>query len=319
MMDLFPTPARYVLQYRPGEDDTLVVSLDGEAIGELLRRAGYAVWGSDRPLTLVWVAVDRGSEGREIIAADDPDDTAVTSFGPPDDGDDDSNRLLRERIVDAAERRGIPLLFPLLDTEDLRAVSFSDVWGGFDEALLDASRRYGTSSILVGRVRDGDAFGNRWSYYYGSQRLEWSGGPENAVNLLADALAEQFAYAGNAPVENVNLTISGIDGVGAFGTVQRMLASQTVIESYRIDIVEGDQIRYDVAVRGGIDRLASALEFSGVLERPDWLDADRYFGGGGDTATLDYVFKPYAFEPDPPAAGEQPDAQPSAATPRPER
>ena len=41
---LFPNPARYVRQYRPGPDDTLIVSLDGPALdvaGELPARYGF--------------------------------------------------------------------------------------------------------------------------------------------------------------------------------------------------------------------------------------------------------------------------------------
>ena len=57
----------------PGEDNTLWVSFDGEAIERTLREAGQTVWGIDRPLTLVWLAVDWGRGEREVIAADDPE------------------------------------------------------------------------------------------------------------------------------------------------------------------------------------------------------------------------------------------------------
>ncbi len=57
---LFPRPGDYVVQYRSGPDDTLFVSFDGDAVEDVLRAAGKTVWGSDRPLTLVWLAVDWG-------------------------------------------------------------------------------------------------------------------------------------------------------------------------------------------------------------------------------------------------------------------
>ncbi len=57
---LFPNPASYVVQFRPGADDTLWVSFDGDAVENALRQAGQTVWGSDRPLTLIWLAVDWG-------------------------------------------------------------------------------------------------------------------------------------------------------------------------------------------------------------------------------------------------------------------
>ncbi len=304
LMGLFPTPARYVLQFRRGEDSSLVVSLDGNAIEALLRRAGQPVWGNDRPLTIVWLAVDWGLGEREIVGADDPDDLT-----PEAARSIDRNRLLRERVMAAAERRGIPVLFPLLDTEDLQNVSFSDIWGGFHDSLIDASRRYGSSSVMVGRVRGGELFRNRWDYYFGGQQLEWSGGPETAVNLMADALAEQFAYAGDAPVESVVLSVAGVDSVSAYGTVQRFLRDLSVIDGYQVESVEGDQIRFRVRVQGGTERLASALEFSGILQRRDWRDVQDMFGTQDGADTLDYVYRPFLSEP--PAEIEP--VQPSAA------
>jgi hypothetical protein len=128
---LFPDPARYVLRFQPGEEErTLRVTLDGAAIERVLRSANVTVWGNDRPLTLVWLAVDWGQGEREIVSAGDAalDADAARSI--------DRNRLLRERVQDAAMRRGIPVAFPLLDAEDLRQVNFADVWGGFDDRLL---------------------------------------------------------------------------------------------------------------------------------------------------------------------------------------
>ena len=169
---LFPDPSIYVVQFRRGEDDTLLVSFDGGAIEEVLRAAGQTVWGSDRPLTLVWLAVDWGQGEREIIGADDPQRRQDQARSI------DRNRLLRQRVLDIAERRGLPVVFPLLDTVDLQNISFSDIWGGFDEALVAASQRYDADSILVGRIRATSNQRNRWSYYFGDEEQNWSGEPE---------------------------------------------------------------------------------------------------------------------------------------------
>ncbi|NOX67601.1 MAG: DUF2066 domain-containing protein [Gammaproteobacteria bacterium] len=281
---LFPNPGRYVLQFRPGENDSLVVSLDGPAMERVLRQAGKPVWGSDRPLTLVWLAVDWGGGDREIVAAD-ATLAATQSI--------DRNRQLRERVQAVAKRRGIPVLFPLVDTQDLESLSFSDIWGGFDDAVLEASRRYGARSVLVGRIRAEEAFRDRWTYYFGDQERQWSGNPEMSVNELADLIASQFAYRGDAPVETVDLTISGIDSIFAYGAVQRFLKNLSVIDSYRIDRADGDEILFRIQVQGGRDRLAAALEFSGILERDNWLDATGFYETTSNAPSLDFVYRPY--------------------------
>jgi len=277
---LFPNPASYVVQFSPGADDTLWVSFDGEAIERVLRQSGQTVWGSDRPLTLIWLAVDWGQGEREIIGADDAQRRRDEARSI------DRNRLLRERVLDMAERRGLPIVFPLLDTTDLQSVSFSDIWGGFDEALLSASERYEANSILVGRIRPESSERNRWSYYFGDELRTWNGEPEFVVGLVADMLGEEFAISGNAPVESIGLTVAGIATVEAYGAVQKLLSGINVIESYSITQVEGDTIRYRVKALGGAERLRRALRFNGLIEQngfdgsrfpPDALDSSLQF------------------------------------------
>ena len=54
---------------------------------------------------------------------------------------------------------GLPIALPLLDLEDMTAVTFADVWGGFDEPVQRASTRYRADATLIVGVRPG-AFGN---------------------------------------------------------------------------------------------------------------------------------------------------------------
>lgn len=265
---LFPNPASYVVQFAPGADDTLWVSFDGGAIEKVLRSAGETVWGSDRPLTLIWLAVDWGQGEREIISADDPARSRDEARSI------DRNRLLRQRVLDVAERRGLPVAFPLLDTIDLQNVGFSDIWGGFDEALIAASVRYEADSILAGRIRPASSQRNSWSYHLGVEERAWTGEPELVIGLVADLLAAEFAISGNAAIESIELTIAGINSVEAFGAVQNLLAQLTLIESFSIAEVEGDRIRYRVEALGGVDRLRRALRLKGLIEQ-NGFDGDR--------------------------------------------
>jgi len=281
---LFPNPASYVVQYRPGPDDTLWVSFDGDAVEDVLRRNGQTVWGNDRPLTLVWLAVDWGRGEREIIGADDPErsDDEARSI--------DRNRLLRQRVLDIAERRGLPVAFPLLDTEDLARVSFSDIWGGFDELVIAASERYEANSVLIGRIRPESSQRNRWSYYFAGEQRVWNGEPELVISLVADQLAAEFAIGGDAPLETVELSITGITSVDAYGSVQRILSGLNVVDSFTIAAVEGDRIRYRVISHGGADRLARALRLSGLIEQDRVDDGDFPLVSSGDSMLVSLEF-----------------------------
>jgi hypothetical protein len=282
---LFPDPASYVVQFRPGDEDTLWVSFDGDAIENTLRRAGQTVWGSDRPLTLVWLAVDWGQGEREIIGADD-------ALRSRDEARSiDRNRLLRQRVLDIAERRGLPVSFPLLDTIDLQNLSFSDIWGGFDDPLIAASARYEADAILVGRIRAASSQRNRWSFYFGGEERSWTGEPELVLGVVADMLAAEFAISGNAVPESVDLSIAGIDSVEAFGAVQNLLAETNIIEKFSIVEIEGDRVLFRIEAVGGAERLRRALRFGGLIEQ-NGFEGDR-FGIDPFEQSLEFFYSPH--------------------------
>jgi hypothetical protein len=283
LQELFPDPAAYVMQFRPGLEESLWVSFDGKAIEKTLRDSGQVVWGADRPLTLVWLAVDWGQGSREIIGADDPE------RGQGEGRSIDLNKRLRERVLAIAEKRGLPLVFPLLDTTDLQAVTFSDIWGGFDERIIDASERYDANSVLIGRIRPSPGREN-WSYYFSNEQRSWNGPPEVVVGQVADLLAAEFAVGGNAPIETVALGVSGIQTVEAYGTLQKLLTGLSVIENFMIVEVSGDRVSYRVDVRGGADRLGRALRFNGLIEQ----DRIARFGDiePADNTVLEFFFSP---------------------------
>nr|MDJ0907511.1 DUF2066 domain-containing protein [Woeseiaceae bacterium] len=290
---LFPEPAAFVVQFQPGQDDTLIVTFDGEAIETVLRNAGQTVWGSERPLTLVWLGIDWGGGERNILGAAD----APAMDAPADDAETllnaDLSELLRERLLAVADRRGVPIVLPLLDAEDLEQVTYADLRGGFDEVILAASERYQADSILIG-VMDAEAIEpNRWRYYFGPERRDWLGEPEQIVPLVADMLAAEFAIQGDAPLRTVALTVAGIETVDAYADLQQRLREVRVIERLAIERVDGDRISYSVDVRGGGERLARALRFAGFLE-DERIDYGTGFGTDpyALVPTLNFYYEP---------------------------
>jgi len=195
---------------------------------------------------------------------------------------------LRERVLEIADKRGLPLVFPLLDTTDLQGVTFSDIWGGFDDRIVDASERYGANSILIGRVRPSSSQRNRWTYVFGSETRTWTGSPETVVAQIADMLAAEFAVGGDAPLERVALNVSGVQTVDAYGSLQETLSAVSLIENFKITAVAGDVVSYQVEVRGGVDRLRRALRFAGLLEQTDSGD----FSGLEPATALEFFYSP---------------------------
>lgn len=258
LAELFAEPADYVLGYRPGAEGTLWVSFDGRAIAATLRSAGRPVWGSDRPLTLVWLAVDRGRGDRELIGAGERQpgvDSGRTA---------DPNAFLRERLLERAAARGIPVAFPLLDAADREAVSASDVWGGFDERLLAAARRYDAPSVLIGRARDAGARIS-WRWVFDGEERNWSGDPETAVARIADSMAGEFALLAADGGETVALSVDGVRSLTAYGELSRYLRSLSIVEALGVREVRGDTIVFELRLLGDTARLRRTLAAGDML------------------------------------------------------
>ena len=62
---------RYVQQYRDTQDGQLWVSFDAAAIDRWLAQNNQPLWGRERPVTFVWLAVQTGAQSGTVITADD--------------------------------------------------------------------------------------------------------------------------------------------------------------------------------------------------------------------------------------------------------
>jgi len=254
---LFEDPSRLVQGYRRGADQTLWVTFDGRAIAARLREAGRAVWGSTRPLTLLWLAVDRGGGERELIAAED--EPAPSAEAP--DGDPD--RFLRQRVEEVARARGLPVVWPLLDAEDRGRVAFSDVWGGFEQPVIEASARYDANSILLGRI-DADGFQlPRWTWYFGGEQRRWRASVEDAMHRVADLMAAQLAAVGDERATSVRLTVTGVDNLAAYADVSRYLATVSIVREVSLEQLGDNALTYRLELLGASERLGRVLRVSG--------------------------------------------------------
>ncbi len=81
--------SRYVASYRRAGGNQLAVTFDGAAIEKAVDASGLAFWGNERPVTLVWLAIDRGGGRRALVSASD-------------------TSAEKSRIDTNAERRGLP-------------------------------------------------------------------------------------------------------------------------------------------------------------------------------------------------------------------
>ncbi|WP_197495698.1 DUF2066 domain-containing protein [Acidihalobacter yilgarnensis] len=265
-------PAQYIQQYayqqQPGTPASAATSLqlrvdfDPPAIDSLLRAAQLPLWGRERPLVVMWVGVDGDRNDRFIVGSDG----------------DQPHPGARGALQQAADTRGLPVLFPLLDLQDQAAVHFSDLDGGFMDSIVTASARYEANAVVAGVVRPsaGSQWRGQWWLAFRGRTDHWStqGASRDTVlaagvDGVADRLAASLAVSGTAQPnqagDRVDVEISGVGQVAVYARIEHLLGHLAPIASARVVAVAGDTVTFSVVPRGSASDVARNLALVGWL------------------------------------------------------
>jgi hypothetical protein len=228
-----------------------------EIVNEL-ERANWPVWGAERPSTLLWIAVDFGDGQRALMGA-----SPVAAEWSPELAE--FMLQLREELDAVASERGLPITFPLLDLEDRTAISFAEVWGGFDGLIAAASTRYGADALLVGRVAK-SSFGLdvRWNLLEDGRSSAVLGGDvRGGLDWLADQYAGQYGTLGGARIARI--AVLDVTSLDTYARVMSHLESLSVLQSVDVEGFDGSTLNLRVAAPGDDRVVERVLTLGGVL------------------------------------------------------
>lgn len=271
VMGQFSAAETYVQQYRTDPDGAVWVLFDQVALRRALDGAAQPVWGEERPTTLVWLVMDYGTGSRDILAAESDVERDLELFETPSpDGYPERQMAVREILQTTAVERGLPLVLPLVDSEELGVVSIPDIWGGFTESLVLASERYGVNAILVGRarVRSMESIEVRWTLMFGDERFDWDGPVASGPDRLADFYAARLATSSSASGQ-MQLRVDGVNSLDDYGRLSQYLSTLDVIEDFSVDQVAGETVVFSLLVRGDTDRLMRSIALQRILQPID--------------------------------------------------
>jgi len=254
---LFPNPAALVQKYTVQPGNRLRVDFDPAAMRTALDSAGLPLWDVDRPLIVVWLAIDGGEDARVILA--DGSANSVELEG-------DALLQFQQTLLDVASQRGLPVVIPLLDAIDITRVTFADVRDTVREPIVAASERYGAEALLIGRTDSLDINSQavRWTLIAGDEEASWEGtvasGSAEAANILSQQLAT-YADAGGVQ----KLIVTGIDSFAQYGSVLQYLRSLSIVERVSILRVDDRSVEFELGVRGDAERLRRTFDTSALL------------------------------------------------------
>jgi len=222
------------------------VDFSSALIDELLTSASIPIWDSNRPSVLVWMALQDEAGNRSLMTAD-------------------INNDIIELIKEFADRRGLPLLFPVLDFEDRRSLNEDLVWTLNEEAIRNASNRYGADSILTGRLHftaSGELVG-LWQFLFQGEAVVFDGFSTDLREYLhgplarvTSQLASYFAIVpDSATKEMVQLRIDGVKSLQEYSSLLSYVSGLGLVESVRAAQLDGERLELRLGLVGDAQQL----------------------------------------------------------------
>jgi hypothetical protein len=264
--------ARYVKQFRyinrklAGDEEFeegrlfLRIDFDQNLIESLLRDNKFPVWGRERPSSLLVISYDV-NENIKLVS-------------------DDATPDLIEALDQAALIHAVPVLFPLMDLQDIALVKIGDIISRQYDNINTMATRYSPDALLVGQIigRSGKGWQGDWEVRFADQIFKWQFEAssrkaiiDQVVKHLAKILALEYALEDHRRVEqSILLSVSALEGIDKLIKVQKYLKSLSVVDSVRVAMVNQNVITYRLKLRNNPEDLQRLIEFGEVLEQEDF-------------------------------------------------
>ncbi len=286
LLPLIESAETHMRSYNPLDRERVRVEFIPSRVDQWLETQGWPVWGAERPMTLLWVAVDSGWGERAILSTRLADPATL-----PDERTSPEMLELLQAVAEelrlAADERGLPITLPSMDRLDAESLSFVDVWGGFDERIARASGRYPVEAHLAVRVSVGEpGYDVRSTLVHEeSTRVVTSRNLRDGLDWLANDFAAEFSMAGG--LRSFPLTVLDIASLADYGEVMTYLEALSVLDGVEVEALGGRVLDVRLTTRSEEDVLRRVLALDGVL-LPVGAgdDGDTGSAGGSDPGAL---------------------------------
>lgn len=233
----------------------LVMAFSPTAVENLLRGTGLPYWPVQRPTTLLWLVEDDVTEGKRLV--NDPNDPVV------------------QGLFSAGQKRGLPLLLPLLDLDDQLAINAEQVWNLDQDAVLTASERYSADTVLIGRYSRTSAgkWWTTWQFFHRGDGHNFDLRGEDGVLVgqqaltpLADHLAKLYALKVNREATaQLFVQVNPVNNFGTYRKTLDYLHKLPVITSFNLVAVTNESLLFSFQLNGTFDQLKNTLALDAKL------------------------------------------------------
>ena len=227
----------------------LTMQFEGKSIQGLVKRGKLPRWGANRPSILVWMAIDDGAQ--RLIMSD-----GVEHVG-------------QKALQSGALKRGLPLIYPLNDLDDSMTLPIEQLWGMFDDPIVQASKRYGAESVLASRIYktvEGKWKG-QWSFYLKGNKqnfvFETATLDQQVLEGLtasAQVLANSFALKPSIQdASSLSIQISAVKSLSDYAKVTQYLEKMAITKQVAVMKVNKDRLFMSLKLNGTVKQLKQTL------------------------------------------------------------
>ena len=281
--------ARYVKQFRyinrkdensEGFDSGqlfLKINFNQRLVEGLLRENNFPVWGRERPGSLLVVSYDVNEKIRLVSGETTPE--------------------IVDLLDKSAVKLGVPVLFPLMDLEDIALVNIGDIVSRQYENIDILADRYGPDALVIGQIvgRSGRGWHGDWEVRFAEQVFRWKFKAsskqevvDQAIRHLARVLALEYALEDHRRVDEALLmSVSAMPKFNQLIAVQRYLESLSVVDSVRIALISDDVVTFKLKLRNDAEDLQRLIELGEVLEQ---LDLPQINAQDDSQVILNYLY-----------------------------
>lgn len=242
----------------------LKISFDPDGVNRLIQGLGLPVWGKIRPDILAWVAINK-DQSQQLLSLENADSDITPLFET------------------AADKRGLPILLPLMDLQDLTQISFDTVWQQDEATVQLASARYGADMLLMCQATvEGDIATIHWQLVTDDDSKRWQSqgtlqaALEAGVGQLADILASQYSQTVDTSLADQRLTmhISDVIDYGDFTRLMSYLRQLDYITDIRVINLNQQMLNLDIAFTGNVQVLQRTLAVGRMLTEDNSFDGN---------------------------------------------
>lgn len=232
----------------------LWIRFNKKKVNKLLHKSGLPVWSKTRPSILVWMVVENSSR-RYLLS-----NTIKSTTG--------------DAIEKHARLYGLPIRFPLMDLADRANISTSDVWGNFEDRILQASKRYQTESVLVGKLYLANRLWNtKWSLYINGRKVDWAARDihldkvvQQGLSRTAQNLALAFADVKTEQgIQNVLLEVKDLKGLADYVQAVKYLSSISSVKKVQTLKLNKTSVIFNLTTRGSRVGVMQAISLDNQL------------------------------------------------------